>query len=163
MAIAKTLSMSYTKVSDEFSSDDHNTALQRPRRPAWFVGVSTGLGLAIATLTVNVSILAWIQSSFDVSSEGIAIIYEGTCSKTNSLMVASHLLINIISTLLLAASNFCAQLLISPTRRNVDQAHARGQWLHIGFVSLRNLRWVSWWRICSWSLLMLSSLPLHLV
>lgn len=71
--------------------------------------------------------------------------------------------INILSTLLLAASNNCAQLLISPTRTEIDKAHEQGVWLHVGIASARNLKWIGKWRIVMWAVLFASSIPLHLL
>jgi hypothetical protein len=50
----------------------------------------------------------------------------------------------------------------APTRREVDDAHAKKQWLDIGVQSIRNLRKISWKRALMYWLLALSSLPLHL-
>ncbi|EQB43346.1 hypothetical protein CGLO_18004 [Colletotrichum gloeosporioides Cg-14] len=68
-----------------------------------------------------------------------------------------------MSTLLLGASNSCAQLLSSPSRQDIDRAHSKGKWLDIGIPSVRNLRHISRRRVCLWALLFLSSIPLHLV
>lgn len=55
------------------------------------------------------------------------------------------------------------QLLVSPTRREVDQAHSNKSWVDIGVPSVRNLRFISFKRVVLWSLLALSSIPLHLL
>lgn len=57
----------------------------------------------------------------------------------------------------------CQQCLSSPTRIEVDKAHAQGRWLDIGIPSIRNVRHLSRQRIKLWVLLALSSLPLHLL
>ena len=74
-----------------------------------------------------------------------------------------HLAINVLSTLLLGASNYCMQCLTSPTREEVDRAHSRHIWLDIGIPSVRNLRRVSWYKIILWWLLAISGIPLHLL
>ncbi|KAK0726745.1 hypothetical protein B0T26DRAFT_671509 [Lasiosphaeria miniovina] len=51
--------------------------------------------------------------------------------------------------------------LSSPTRSEVDRAHARGKWLEIGVPSTRNIGSISLIRGLLWFLLLLSSLPLH--
>ena len=137
--------------------------LSKPRRPAWIATVSVGATLALTTLGVNIGIYAWLRDDFTEASEGIAVIFKGPCSKSSTLINVSHLAINIISTLLLAASNNCAQLLASPTRADTDAAHIRGQWVHLGVASFRNFRWISWWRTGLWCLILLSSIPLHLL
>ncbi|KAF1945579.1 hypothetical protein EJ02DRAFT_338180, partial [Clathrospora elynae] len=54
-----------------------------------------------------------------------------------------HLIINVFSTMVLAASNYTMQILHSPTREEIDSAHSRGQWLNIGLLSIRNLPYIS--------------------
>ena len=55
------------------------------------------------------------------------------------------------------------QCLTSPTRDEIDKAHARHDWLDIGVPGLRNLRRISWDRVGLWWLLALSGIPLHLL
>jgi aryl carrier-like protein len=69
----------------------------------------------------------------------------------------------VLSTGMLSASNFCIQLQASPTRADVDHVHKHNNWLDIGVPSLRNLRYISWWRLISYVILALSSLPIHLM
>lgn len=61
------------------------------------------------------------------------------------------------------ASNYSMQCLSSPTRKEIDKAHARRAWLDVGVPSFRNLRRLSTTRIVLWWLLALSSIPLHLL
>ena len=74
-----------------------------------------------------------------------------------------HLAINVLSTILLSASNYCIQCLSSPTRQEVNKAHANAEWLDIGVPSIRDLRYIGWRRIITWWLLGLNSVPLHLM
>lgn len=55
------------------------------------------------------------------------------------------------------------QCLSSPTRNEIDNAHAQGVWLDVGVPSLRNLRRLSTTRVVLWYLLAISSIPLHLL
>ncbi|PVI04891.1 hypothetical protein DM02DRAFT_725568 [Periconia macrospinosa] len=73
-----------------------------------------------------------------------------------------HFAINALSTILLSASNYCSQLLVAPTRRDVDEAHSHKVWLDIGVQSIRNLRRVDSRRKGLWGCLMISSGLLHL-
>lgn len=75
----------------------------------------------------------------------------------------SDLAVNALSTLLLGASNNCAQLLTAPTRKDIDLAHVRGMWLDIGVPSLRNFPVMSRWRKVLVIILFASSIPLHLL
>ena len=73
-----------------------------------------------------------------------------------------HMVINILSTSLLGASNYSMQCLSAPTRRDIDKAHSKRTWLDIGIPSYRNLAGISRLRLGLWCLLALSSIPLHL-
>lgn len=75
---------------------------------------------------------------------------------------AYHIVVNILSTLLLSASGYTMQVLNSPTREEVDRAHATGEAVDIGVLSLRNLGYVSKKRRILWFLLGISSISLHL-
>ncbi|KAK5135355.1 hypothetical protein LTR08_005297 [Meristemomyces frigidus] len=55
------------------------------------------------------------------------------------------------------------QCLCSPTRREVDKAHAKGDWMDIGVASVRNIYKINWRRSLLWGLLALSSVPIHLL
>jgi hypothetical protein len=132
-------------------------------RPAWFTTVFVGFILALLAMIINAGILGWMYSSFALTENGTAVLFSGPCSKTAMITNVSHLLINILSTLLLAVSNNCAQLLSSPTRAEVDKAHKSGRWLHIGGFSYRNIPWISPWRTLGCCFLILSSFPLHLL
>lgn len=75
----------------------------------------------------------------------------------------ADLTINVLSTLLLGASNNCAQLLTAPTRKDIDLAHIKGKWLDIGVPSTRNISIIGRWRFFLLSVLFVSSIPLHLL
>jgi hypothetical protein len=117
--------------------------------PAWFTTVTVGLILAIIVFLMNVSLLAWSYKYFSVEKY-TAVVFTGSCGKTSTFTAAAELAINIISTLLLAASNNCAQLLISPTRTKVDKAHEQGVWIHVGPANARNFKWIGKWRVATW-------------
>lgn len=112
----------------------------------------------------NLAITIWVWKHPRNEIEGsIGTLYEGSCAKTRNLNVWIHLLINILSTLLLAASNYCMQVLSAPSRKELAQAHAQRYWLQIGVPSFRNLRRIGRDRTILWMLLLLSSMPLHLM
>ena len=91
------------------------------------------------------------------------VLFETNCKKARELNKGLHFVINILSVVLLSSSNFCMQILSAPTRREVDIAHAKGQWFDIGILSIHNLRKISRHRVVLWALLGISSLPLHLL
>lgn len=97
------------------------------------------------------------------SNDGRRILYDGQCDTTKKVNIGVHLLINILSTILLGASNYCMQCMSAPTRAEAEQAHAKFKWVDIGVPSLRNLTTIRKLRVVLWLLLGLSSLPLHLL
>lgn len=74
-----------------------------------------------------------------------------------------HLIINILSTGILAASNYCMQTLVAPTREDIDASHARGKWLDIGTPSLGNLKVTPKHRVALWLVLWITATPFHLM
>ncbi|KAI5836888.1 hypothetical protein DFP73DRAFT_488070 [Morchella snyderi] len=127
-------------------------------------GWRTGCTYCAITSTVVFlanSILTIWASKRPSDEPGIGILYKGSCNTTKNLSLLAHLIINVLSTLMLSASNYTMQCLSAPTRAEVDRAHARKKWLDIGVPSVRNLTKISFTRICLWSLLAMSSIPLH--
>ena len=129
----------------------------------WRTGVALGTLGAFIVLIINISLLIWIKANHHVPNDGVATVYEGSCSKKTSISVWCHLAINVCSTLLLSASNNAMQCLSAPMRADVNSAHSRGMWLDIGIPSIKNLHTVGWRRVTLWAVLGLSSLPLHLL
>lgn len=130
-----------------------------PRRSRVLVLQIVLVGLIFATnLAVTLSAIRKYGSE-----KGVGLIYEGDCETVKTLDQWIHLLINLLSTGLLSASNYCMQLQGAPTRANINQAHQAGIWLDIGVPSLRNLRHLGWQRRCLWAILALSSVPIHLL
>ena len=117
---------------------------------------------AIATCILNLILTIVAVTKYGMLG-GLGTLQIGDCNTTKRLSQWLHLLINILSTILLGASNYSMQGLSSPTRQMIDEAHQRGVWLDIGVPSVRNIRWLSRPRITIWCLLAFSSIPLHLI
>ncbi|KAI1856560.1 hypothetical protein JX265_011519 [Neoarthrinium moseri] len=120
------------------------------------------IAIVVVILLVNI-ILTLVAVSTYGSQNGVGLIYSGDCDTVTRLDRWIHLLINLLSTGLLSASNYCMQLQAAPTRGDVDSAHEQNTWLDIGVPSLRNLRYIGGWRKFTWVLLAFSSVPLHLL
>lgn len=117
-------------------------------------------------LVFNLSITAYAFVKFGVEENINDILSAesgGDCALIKSWNRWLHFAINVLSTILLGASNYCAQLLLAPTRKEVDKAHSELRWLDIGVQSFRNLRAVGAKRQILWTVLMLSSGLLHLL
>ncbi len=141
------------------------TAAPRSDAPRRFQGHHFWLRFCFAlvalVLSINVlgtAIVAIEQKAID----GIATFRVGDCTLTERLDFSIHLLINILSTSLVGASNYCMQCVSAPTRKDIDKAHKHHTWMDIGVLSVRNLKWISRRRKVLWCLLCISSVPLHL-
>ncbi|KAH6674003.1 hypothetical protein F5X68DRAFT_235657 [Plectosphaerella plurivora] len=91
----------------------------------------------------------------------VLILYQGSCEKSRDINLVLHLGSNILSTGILASSNFFLQILTSPSREEIDLAHANSQSLDIGVQSLMNFSRLRKRKVITWILLVLGSLPLH--
>ena len=117
---------------------------------------------------VNVSFTVWATVNHEVTA-GLGILAENSCKETGKLSAILHVVINFISTILFAGSNYCMQCLSAPTRQQLDEAHKRRRWMDIGVSSLRNVfpakdhHSIGVRRTMLWLILGLSSLPLHLL
>ena len=116
------------------------------------------LVLAATTLLVNFISLLVFRIQYPHST-----IHRGDCQKVSDVTSVLHGLINLLSTILLGASNKCMQILAAPTRKETDKAHSGSIWLDIGVPSIRNVRHIAKTRVAVWFLLGLSSVPLHLL
>ncbi|KAL4743148.1 hypothetical protein BDV11DRAFT_179076 [Aspergillus similis] len=117
---------------------------------------------AFTALILNLAMICWASMRYQHSDEGDSVLYAGSCGRTKQISTGVHLLINILSTVLLSASNYAMQCLSAPTREDVDRAHAKRQWLDIGVPSARNLARIPKLRMLLWLCLVASSVPLHL-
>ena len=115
-----------------------------------------------SVMVVNLTLTIWASRHYGVR-DGLGTIREGSCSETKNIAMWIHLAINVLSTLLLGASNYTMQCLASPTREDINRAHRQNVWLDIGTPSIRNLLRISRFRISLWWLVAISSVPLHLM
>ena len=133
----------------------------------WVIGVLLCAVAATIVMVINIilTIIAVAVAYSRTEDQGFvsATLYEGKCSTPKNWARGLHLLINILSTIMLAASNYCMQCLSSPSRQNIDDLHPQQEWLDIGIPSLKNLFFIGWKRRVLWMVLLVSSLPIHLM
>ncbi|KAJ1710323.1 hypothetical protein NYO67_7490 [Aspergillus flavus] len=159
--------------SDRASIDDEGTSLSKTneevKKPRtgyeWKNGASICLCAAASILFLNIlfTIIAASRAQQSSRSFEAETIFEGSCTKAKRWSTGFHILINVLGTILLGASNYCMQCLSAPSRKDVDHVHAHGKWLDIGTPSVANLRVMSWVQIIIWCLLVLTSLPFHIL
>jgi hypothetical protein len=127
----------------------------------WRLGVLLASALASFVLLINCIAAIAIHIAYG-THDGVSTAFEGDCDIVNRWSVGLHIVINILSSALLSASNYTMQVLNAPTRSECDKAHARGHWLDIGITSLHNFTRITWPRRVLWLLLGVSSVPIHL-
>jgi hypothetical protein len=119
---------------------------------------------ATSVFILNLVLTIWVWRNPDYQIEGgIGTLLQGGCARVRQLNVWAHLIVNVLGTLLLCASNYCMQILSAPNRAEIDNAHTHRHWLHIGVPGLHNLMRIGRDRSLLWGLLMMSSMPLHLL
>lgn len=125
--------------------------------------------LASILVTGCVFMLSLVTTTFVASrygtSQNLGDLYKTNCDDMEYVNTVVHLIINVLSSVVLSARNFCAQLLIAPTRAEATRAHERGDWVDIGAPSLRNLfkGRIAIERRLLWAGIVLTSVPLHLL
>ncbi|KAI2463064.1 hypothetical protein F4781DRAFT_417856 [Annulohypoxylon bovei var. microspora] len=119
--------------------------------------------------TILAGVLAVVLIAFSIAaarisgSFGNAVFWSGSCNTASTVNLALHFLLNAVSTAILASSNFFMQVLSSPSRPEVNAAHAKKTWTDIGISSVRNLQFLSAFKIVFWIMFVLTSVPIHLV
>ncbi|KAI5306633.1 hypothetical protein KEM56_007876 [Ascosphaera pollenicola] len=129
----------------------------------WSKGPHIATIASAVILSFNIILLIALEAKKIGGTTREGLLYDGSCSFTKNASIGLHLMINIFSTLLLAASNYCMQYLNAPTRSAIDDAHGRGKWLSIGVPSLRNIPYMGWKKLAIWMVLLVTSLPVHLL
>lgn len=137
----------------------------------WRFGTTASFLAALLILAINVTVTALVlrttsKSTSDSNNESTSetrVITDGECRAIWRFTAGTNVVVNVLSSVLLGASNYCMQCLSAPKRREVSRAHKSRQWLDIGVPSVRNLRFISKNRAALWVLMALTSLPRHLL
>jgi hypothetical protein len=127
------------------------------------MGMLLNCCVSAIVLCVNLSVLLVVQGRNKGFQNGLAVPWTGTAEHMSWYNRAIHVVINALSTILLSASNYTMQVLSSPTRKDIDRAHARREYLDIGFLSTRNLSRMPKRRLFLFLLMAISTIPIHLL
>ncbi|KAL2129741.1 hypothetical protein VTI74DRAFT_7388 [Chaetomium olivicolor] len=81
--------------------------------------------LSLASFLVNLSFTIWASNRSGARiRNGVGVFSEDlSCAKSKDINTGIHVVINVLSTILLAGSHYCMQCLSAPTREQIDQAH----------------------------------------
>jgi hypothetical protein len=146
------------------STSGYKYLVEKGKFHGWRMGVLLGCLSSSIVLICNIALVVVGTRTYSgYDKDGVSTILEGDEAGISGLNTLIHVIINALSTILLSASNYTMQVLISPTRDEIDSAHGAGKWFEIGLFSLRNLRIVSRKRAILCVVLAISSLPLHLL
>lgn len=119
------------------------------------------IGIALFVMALNIGTTIWAVIIYPPNHQGIGSIAFGSCHNLSLINTLLHGLINVLSSLLLGAGSYCMQLLVGPSRREINQAHANGRSLEIGVASIKNLRHIAGKRLIIWAFLGIASTLLH--
>ncbi|KAK4031394.1 hypothetical protein C8A01DRAFT_21375, partial [Parachaetomium inaequale] len=104
-------------------------------------GAGIALNVVVAFVVLITGFVCLVVAISGVSLEaGRSAIYEGGCAAATAVDWGLHAVVNVFVVLLVAGANYAFQVLSSPTRGEVDEAHREREWLDIGVPSFRNLR-----------------------
>ncbi|KAJ6000823.1 hypothetical protein N7481_001232 [Penicillium waksmanii] len=153
---------------DEQSSHRKGDQKLEDRKAQWIDGVYMCAKAGTIVFLLNlifIAVAAGLASRFPENPAfgSSAVIYRGSCGVCKRWDTALHLIINVLSTCILAASNYCMQTLVAPTREEVDAHHAEWKWLDIGSASVNNLFAIEKSRLGLWLVLLFTATPFHLM
>ncbi|RSL62691.1 hypothetical protein CEP53_004706 [Fusarium sp. AF-6] len=148
------LSLHSTDTSEEHIASSRKRKFQS----GWRFGLFAGATSCTVVFIVNLFALIWAVTRDKKNWVGQPILQEGPCSDMRFLNAGLHLIINALSSVLLAASNYGMQCISAPTRADVDKAHFKGGWLDIGVPSVHNLRHLPAKRVILYNSVVFSSL-----
>ncbi|KAJ7255750.1 hypothetical protein C8J57DRAFT_1186383 [Mycena rebaudengoi] len=119
------------------------------------------LALSVLVLAANLAGTVWANTTYPPDRHGFGTFLYGDCTRISRISTTIHVVLNVLSGLLLGAGSYCMQLLVSPTRHEVDIAHARGAALDIGVPSVTNLPHIDRKRLVGWLALAITATLLN--
>ncbi|KAF5721345.1 hypothetical protein FMUND_3655 [Fusarium mundagurra] len=108
----------------------------------WRAGVAANMVLAFLILVASVACLA-LASAQGHMSTWESLLMEGSSTTVEGIARGILAAVNVFAIILVAGANYVVQILNSPTRAEVDNAHSTLKWLDIGIPSLRNMSLIS--------------------
>lgn len=157
--LQKFLDYRYRRVRSGQNEETKHVRLHHSVRQGYYFCI----GLVSVILLLNTIGAIWAGTAHKVEAGLVVVLYRGSCNRTSVANFWIHLVINILSSSLFAASTYIAQRLAAPTREDVDRAHKDGDSLRIGSLAITNFSLLSWKRLVTFLVLWCSSLPIHLM
>ena len=134
----------------------------RKRLSGWEMGMILAVSADVAVLVLVLALT--VSTALRFPRNGFqATLVDDNCDSVRSWSTWLHLGVNVVCTILLATSSYVMQCLTSPTRKEINRAHSKGRCMDIGVPGFKNLFRTTPRRILLWLVILLSSLPLHLL
>lgn len=111
---------------------------------------------------VSLGLMGWFITKYKPVGD-VGTFMTGSCSTVHRWDAIWHIILNIVSTLLLGTGNYCMQVLVAPSRAEVDKAHGEGYSLDVGIHSYRHVWRISSKRRAIWFALGVISTLMHLL
>ncbi|KAM7210124.1 hypothetical protein V8F06_014494, partial [Rhypophila decipiens] len=121
--------------------------------------VSWVLAVAVLGISISLTVHGGIHDGYLTT----VTIKSGSCADIKSADTWIHLVMNILSSCMLAATNFAMQAWSAPTRSDIDKVHSKGGTIDIAVSSVCNMFWIRPVRLLFWVVMFLVALPLHFV
>lgn len=118
--------------------------------------------MASVFAAVALGLMGWFTAEYPPVGD-VGTFMTGSCSTVQKWDAFWHFVLNIASTLLLGAGNYCMQVLVAPSRADVDKAHGEGYSLDVGIHSFRTVWRISYKRRAIWFVLSVISTLMHLL
>ncbi|RMZ45943.1 hypothetical protein CA14_005502 [Aspergillus flavus] len=99
----------------DIQSDWNKPKSFKERFAGWRRTLLVGCVISVVVHVFNLGFALWAVQHRHVQN-GQGVLYAGDCKKVRNAGIGFHLMINILSTALLGASNYCMQVLGAPTR-----------------------------------------------
>lgn len=112
------------------------------KHPTWRIVVIVNTIFTGLLLVTYLAFLIWTYDNLQLMN-GMAKLFSGTCSQTSRTKSYADFATCAFAVLPFVAGSHGVQLLLSPTRNEVENAHSRDRWVHIGVGGLRNMKWIS--------------------
>ncbi|KAK4225349.1 hypothetical protein QBC38DRAFT_267411 [Podospora fimiseda] len=128
----------------------------------WRAGVAINTFLAFLMLIAGFVCLILAISRAPIM-DGRSALFSGSCDTASKIDWGVHSAINIFALALIAGANYVFQVLSSPTRAEINEAHRKWTWLHIGIPSFRNLLHIDKGRVFLSLVLLLSAVIVQVI
>lgn len=144
--------------------DERATEILKPlRSTGWKRTEAWSIIAASAAGTILLCCVIASISQPGSSLQEDTLLFNDSCDTSRYLNIGLHLLINLVSSAVLASSNYFMQILNAPSRHKIDQTHLTLSSVEIGIPSLKNMHFLSSFQQWFWALLIMTSLPIHLL